>query len=525
MAKNKIQDILREGTDEEKKALFQFDSGTGNETIVLKFNIWVRHFYPKFFKIEDAPFHKEIDEKNMKLYRGQAKTFINLAFREAAKTTRTKLFLAFCIANDQDHSRKYIKMLSYDDTNGKQFVTDIYNLLIDPRIAQMYPEIFRKTFAKREETMRAFTTTTGIKLSAGTVGSSQRGDIQEEARPDLIIFDDFETRKTLRSAVITNAIWINMAEGFDGLSGDGGAIYLGNYLSEMGNVHKLVENRTKEDLYLNVPIVTEDGEITWKAKYTKEDIEYKRKKSEDFEGEYLGKPSASKDIYFDREVLDKMIPKKVIKDIAGFKMFKEYNRLHRYGGGMDVAGGVGLDSSTSVFIDFDTIPAQVAATFAMNTILPEAFGDEIYSQANKFGGCIIAPENNKYDQTVLKAKQLGAKMYMSTTGKTINSNFLLPKVYGWATNSLTKSKMLSDMREAIESGLIELNDKDLINEFKSYTRNDLIDNSPDVRLTTRHWDLLTACCIAWQMKDHARPAKKLNQSIISKPTNEINPAE
>lgn len=525
MAKSKIQDILNSEDIGAKKALFLFDSNNGNETIVLKFNLWVRYFYPKFFKIKDAPFHKEIDEYNIKLYRGQAKTFINLAFREASKTTRTKLLLAFCIANDQDHSRRYIKMLSYDDTNGKQFVTDIYNLLVDPRIAQMYPEIFEKTFAKREETMRVFTTTTGVKLSAGTVGSSQRGDIQEDARPDLIIFDDFETRKTLRSAVITNAIWINMAEAFDGLAGNGGAIYLGNYLSELGNVHKLVDSKTKEDIYLNVPIITPEGEITWKAKYTMEDIEYKRKKSEDFEGEYLGNPSASKDIYFDREVLNKMKPKQPIKDIAGFKMFKEYNRLHRYGGGMDVAGGVGLDSSTSVFIDFDTIPAQVVGTFASNTVLPEAFGDEIYSQANRFGGCIIAPENNKYDQTVLKAKQLGAKMYMSTTGKTINSNFLLPKVYGWSTNSLTKSKMLSDMREAIESGLIELNDEGLINEFKSYTRNDLIDNSPDVRLTTRHWDKLVACCIAWEMKDHARPAKKLTQSLIPRQTTETNPAE
>jgi hypothetical protein len=28
-------------------------------------------------------------------------------------------------------------------------------------------------------------------------------------------------------------------------------------------------------------------------------------------------------------------------------------------------------------------------------------------------------------------------------------------------------------------------------------------------LTTRHFDLLTAFCIAWQMKDHARQRKPL----------------
>ena len=44
--------------------------------------------------------------------------------------------------------------------------------------------------------MDSFTTATGVKVKAGTVGMEQRGQIQEEARPDYIYFDDFETRKT-----------------------------------------------------------------------------------------------------------------------------------------------------------------------------------------------------------------------------------------------------------------------------------------------------------------------------------------
>jgi hypothetical protein len=71
--------------------------------------------------------------------------------------------------------------------------------------------------------------------------------------------------------------------------------------------------------------------------------------------------------------------------------------------------------------------------------------------------------------------------------------------------------MFSSAREAIESGLVELNDEDLINEAKSWTRNDLIDNAPDIRLTTRHFDLLTAFCIAWQMRDHTRPARPMSE--------------
>jgi hypothetical protein len=110
-------------------------------------------------------------------------------------------------------------------------------------------------------------------------------------------------------------------------------------------------------------------------------------------------------------------------------------------------------------------------------------------------------ENNKFDQAILKAKLLGANLFKMKGGKEIKIGYQDPTAYGWNTNSLTKSKMLSAMKAAVEDGLIELSDKDLIQEFKSYTRNDLIDNDPDIRMTTRHFDLLIAACIAWQMKD------------------------
>jgi len=516
-----LEEILFNGTIEEKKALFQFDSTDSDNAVLLKFNLFSREFFSQYFKVKDAPFHKQIDAGNLSIYRAKAKSFINLAFRGASKTTRTKLFFAFTIANDTNASRKYIKILSHDTTNCRQFTTDVYNMLIDPRVKQMYPEIFVKSDTKREETMGGFTTSNGIKMISDTVGTSQRGSIREDSRPDIVLFDDFETRETLRSAVKTITIWSNMQEARDGLSYNGGCIYLGNYISEMGNVHRLVMKDDDKKILLKIPII-ENGEITWKARYTAEDIEFIKKDCDDFEGEFLCSPSASKDVYFDREMLDKMPVREPIQIIAEFKMFRKYNPSHRYAGGMDTAGGVGLDSSTSVFIDFDCVPAQVVGTFVSNTILPEAFGDEIYSQANRFGGSLVCPENNKYDQTILKARQLGAKLYTGI-GKIIQIHTVAPTTFGWRTDSLSKSRMLSSMREAIESGLIELNDKDLINEFKSYTRNDLIDREIDARLTTRHFDLLIACCIAWQMKDHARPNRTFmisNEVIIE----ETNPA-
>jgi hypothetical protein len=502
---DEIKKILFEGTPGAIKYLFSFDKDTSADMIVKKFNIWARYFFPNFFGSKDSDFHKQMDLYNAKLYLGEIDSFLNICFRGAAKTTRTKLFIAYCIANDTEHRKKYIKILTRDNSNSTQFVTDIYNFLVKPRVKALYPEVFVKDTLKREETMSSFTTGTGVKLRAGTVGMPQRGDIQDENRPDLVIFDDIEDRLSLMSAVMTHKIWQNIDEAITGLSKSGGAIYCCNYVSEAGNVHKLVQKIKNKMI---IPI-ERNGQPTW-DRYTIEDIRKIKDSVEDYEGDYLCQPNASKDIYFDRASLEKMPIRQPIRDIAGFKIFKDYNPSHRYAGGHDVAGGVGLDSSTSVFIDFSCMPAQVVGTFASNTILPEAFGDEIVSQANRFGGCLVCPENNKFDQTILKARQLGAKIWTSM-GKAIKIIVTTPQTYGWNTNSLSKSNMLSSLREAIESGLIELNDEDLINECKSYTRNDLIDNPVDIRLTTRHFDFVTALAIAWQMRDHTRPARPMSE--------------
>lgn len=521
---NGIEQLLTNGTIEQKKSFFAFDNTDEDKEVIFRFNLWARLFFPQFFKTEDAPFHKDFDFNNLLAYRAKIKTFTNLAFRGSSKSTRTKLFITFCIANDIEHFRRYIKILSHDQTNCKQFVTDIYNLFIQPQMREMYPEIFTKTDTKREETMTSFTTATGVKVLADTVGSSQRGAIQDENRPDFIIFDDFETRETLRSAIKTKTIWDNMQEAKDGLSINGACIYLGNYISETGNVQRIIEKKDKLNVVLITPII-KDGVITWNA-YTKEEVEYLKSSSDDFAGEYLQSPDASKDVYFDRDTLDRMEVKQPIKEIAGFKIYREYDPSHRFALGADVAGGVGLDSSASVIIDFDTYPAQVVGTFHSNTIQPEAFGDEIYNQGNHFGGCLLAPENNRFEQTILKAKMLGGHLYMSG-GRAVKSGYQQPTIYGWRTDSLTKSQMMSGLKKAIDDGMLALNDLELIQEAKSYTRNNLIDREPDARLTTRHYDILTACAIAWQMKDkasHNKPKDMYSLIRQSKMASSDNPA-
>lgn len=492
----------------EVRALFAFNSSDTDEEVWIKFRLWSRWFFYKFFKCDDAPFHEDIDKGLIALWRGDRPTFIDIAFRGAAKTTRTKLFVAFAIANDEEHIRRFIKVLSADYGNAKQIVTDVYNLLINQRVQAYYPELFEKTVEKRQETMAVFTTATGVRMQADSVGTDQRGDIQEESRPDFIWFDDFETRKTLRSAVTTQAIWDNMEEARNGLARGGASLYNCNYLSERGNVHRLVTKH--QDSTLITPI-RRDGKPTWPQAYTVEDIATIERNAEDFAGEYLCEPSAGADIFFDRATLDRQQKKAPIKEIAGFKIFHPYDPSHRYGAGCDVAGGVELDSSTSVFIDFTTIPNRVVATFKSNTIKPDVFGHELIREGDMFGRPILAVENNKFDMCIGVLKHQGYDNLYFTEIKETRAG-LAPKVrtYGWNTNSMTKPKMLFELKKAVEDGHLELSDPDLIAELRSYTRDDLMDKDEDVRLTTRHFDLLVACAIAYQMRNWAQVKVETN---------------
>ena len=521
-----IQEILSNGDPKELRALFSFNSSNTNEEVVLKYNLWSRYFFSKYYTSPDCPAHKVMDLNNVRVYRSQITQYVNIAFRGFSKTARTKLLIAFCIANDTEHTKRFIRCISADLDNAKQSVTDIYNMFVQPRVRALYPEIFEKSESKREETMSGFTTTTGIKVLAKQIGVDQRGKIMEEAKSDLDWYDDIETKTTIRSAITTHKIGENMEEARTGLAINGSSIYTCNYFSEAGNVHRLVIKESIGKVVQITPIRDEDGKPVW-SRYSKEDIIRMEVEDEDFEGERMCKPDASKDVFIDRAILDNMPLKQPIREIAGFKIYSKYIPSHRYAGGQDIAEGVGLDSSASVFIDFHTIPAQVVGTFHSNTIQPESFGDEIFNEANHFGACLVAPENNKYDQTILKAKQLGAKVYRQPTGTTLHTAKGSKQTYkyGWNTNSLTKSKMSHDFKRAVEDGILVLNDKDLIQEAKSYNRNDLIDNEADPRLSTRHFDLLTACMIAWQMKDHAEYQHQDVPIMIPLAEEVANPAE
>lgn len=214
---------------------------------------------------------------------------------------------------------------------------------------------------------------------------------------------------------------------------------------------------------------------------------------------------SSGDKMFDQDILREKLkvepiePAQVIGDLA---IFRPYKRGHRYAIGGDVGSGMSQDHSTAAVIDFTA--NEVVATFKSNTTDPIAFAYELAKIGNMYGGCLIAPEaNNMGHVTALTLQGIYPHIYCyQIKGYTEVKETMR---VGWLTNAATKPRMLYELKEAFESEMEPLCvlDRTIIHEAMAYSKTDISLTEKEQQKMTRHFDLLIATSIAWQMRDHA----------------------
>lgn len=492
--------IWTTGTPEEKLAFFAFEESEPDLMIAFKFTYWIYRLYPRYFQSAPAPFHQGMVTNMLSAYYGRG-NYINLGFRGCAKTTYTKLFIAFALLNDMEHRRKYIKVLARNLGNSKQMVTDIFNLIVE--VKPLYGNLFPKQKeTKGEETMLVFTTVDGVKLMAGTVGMTQRGHIQDAYRPDFLVFDDVEDRESINSLAQTEATIWRIDEAIQGLSADGAYIVLGNYISEEGVIQWFL-NKPKM-IVDKIAILDENGQPTWPERYPLEKIEKIKGDSDDFYGEYMADPSRTDASFFDRSRVDADIAavKQPTRESAGVKYWTNYQPHHRYGIGADTSEGIGKDANTMALFDFGVFDNDVAvlgATYYNNRIPPDLFGHELIRVGQEFGNCIVAPENNNTGHATIAAMRGYPNLY--TERREGNQQIKVTEKFGWRTTRKSKPAMLFEFRKDYNDGLIKIYDINVLKEMRSYTTADL--NDTQVGLVTRHFDLFMAVVIAYQMRKYA----------------------
>lgn len=493
--KDYIRNVIINGTPEEKLAIYQFDNSISPEELALRFNLFVVGNFVRYYQDDSAPFHKEMIEHYAASYL-KKENYLNIGFRGCAKTSLKKLFDVYVLLNDASHSRKFIKVMTKDIKNSKQIVTDVYNMIVE--VDWLYGDPFEKEGKKKqEETMIAFTLKDGRRYAGGTVGQTQRGQVQDAYRPDWVWFEDIEDSATIKSMVQTQSIIEKSDEAIQGMSDDGNYVVTANYISEEGTVQWYKNKKIQTQI---IPIIDKEGTPTW-GKYSKEKIISIKDDSEDWEGDYLCDPTSGKDKFFNVDQIKADIERTIdpIKVINDVKVWEEYSPQYKYAIGADTAEGVGRDANAFVMFNFSN--NTVVSTFYSNEIPPDMLGYELARHGRLYGECLVAPELNNTGHATIAALQADnyGNIYRDTIIDTVTHQET--KKLGFSTTRKTKPVIWFDFKKDYESGIIKIHDKELLEEMLHYTKADF--NERTTGIITRHFDLLTAAVIGWHMKEYA----------------------
>ena len=180
-------------------------------------------------------------------------------------------------------------------------------------------------------------------------------------------------------------------------------------------------------------------------------------------------------------------------------IFKRYNPNHRYSAGADIGHGIGKDHSTIVVIDLTT--GEIALTYMDNHIDPDMFAYEIETACMKYGGCLIVPEINDAGITTLyKLNDLdNIPIYKRETKDT--EQLKLSQKLGFRSTSGSKPNLMYNLNRAIEDDEIKITDQTIIDEAKSFNKEDARETNSDNQ--TNHHDLLMGTALAWEGRGQA----------------------
>lgn len=261
--------------------------------------------------------------------------------------------------------------------------------------------------------------------------------------------------------------------------------------------------------YQNIHELT-DEQINW---YFKEKQTLKKSMLQEYpttpEEAFIG----SGEKLFDHEEVSRRLKEdvKAGDKIGDWEYWGHFKVNHNYGLGSDVAEGVGQDSSTCAIIDYNT--NELVAIYDNNKIDARLFAFEIRNGGFRYGTCVAGVERNNHGHATLgKLIEIYPEECIYKEIKTDEAKEKKTKKLGWHTTSSTKPKLLFDLKEAIEDGVLKIYSKRVLLELRAYDKRHLNELKSDED-TTKHYDLLTALAIAWEMRKHIAKFKKDDETL------------
>lgn len=174
------------------------------------------------------------------------------------------------------------------------------------------------------------------------------------------------------------------------------------------------------------------------------------------------------------------------------KIYRMPRAEMRYWIGIDVAEGVGLDSSTMFVMDRN---GENVCTFKNNKVKPYEFADICNWVGKLYNNAHLVVEKASGGHSVIERLRYTHKYRNLAKYKTYDEFNKIQWKWGFDTNAKTKGIAVNDAREWFDKGLIQINDKELLNEMKVFVIND---KGQMNAIDGAHDDLVSAMWLAIQ---------------------------
>ncbi|MEZ2737842.1 phage terminase large subunit family protein, partial [Aneurinibacillus aneurinilyticus] len=142
----------------------------------------------------------------------------------------------------------------------------------------------------------------------------------------------------------------------------------------------------------------------------------------------------------------------------------------RYFGGVDTASGSGgeNDSSTISIIDPD---GEQVASFHKNDIPVYRFAEVVAALGRYYNSAFLAIEKNSYGLPLIERVYNDYNYYNIMKQKTFDQKGRKKFTKGWNTNQTNKSILISDFKEAFETGQVLIHCRETLDQMAIYEEN------------------------------------------------------
>ncbi|MNW31437.1 Terminase-like family protein [compost metagenome] len=168
----------------------------------------------------------------------------------------------------------------------------------------------------------------------------------------------------------------------------------------------------------------------------------------------------------DTETLRKELPETLHKWVGkGLSVYHLPRHGVRYYGGSDVASGSGGDSSSLTLMDKDGVEV---ASFHNNKISVYEFAEFLNNIGRYYGYAYLAIERNSYGLPVIQRLRENFRYMNLYKHRTFDKKGNKKLELGFLTTEVTKSIMISDLKEHFEKLLILVNDKETLQQMQMF---------------------------------------------------------